>query len=99
MSALPRNFKIKQTEQAPITYGIDKPLEFMFSKKAYLHFLLHKILPRSAKICTMVIKKNHSVSNLHSFKQGKLAQLVERLGLDLEARVRISVGANFFDNK
>ena len=44
-------------------------------------------------------KKNQFVTNLHFFHQAKLAQLVERLGLDPEARVRIAVEVKFFNNK
>ena len=70
----------------------------MFSNKSYLHFLLHKTLPRSAKICTTVFdKKNPNVLNLQHFQQAKLAQLVERLALDLETRVRIQVGVIFLN--
>ena len=41
--------------------------------------------------------KNINVSNLLHLYQARIAQLVERLALDLEARVRIPVGANFLN--
>ena len=42
-------------------------------------------------------KKNTYVSNLINFQQAKIAQLVERLALDPEARVRVPEGANFLN--
>jgi hypothetical protein len=42
-------------------------------------------------------KKNTSVSNLLNFQQAKIAQLVERLALDPEARVRNPEEANFLN--
>ena len=42
-------------------------------------------------------KNNLYVSNLHFYQQGNIAQLVERLALDPEARVRILVRVNFLN--
>jgi hypothetical protein len=42
-------------------------------------------------------KNNFAISNLHSFQQVRVAQLVEHLDLDPEARVRIPVEVNFLN--
>ena len=42
-------------------------------------------------------KNNLYVSNLHIYQQGNIAQLVEHLALDPEARVRFSVVVFFFE--